>query len=712
MAKIDRLFRSETQSQTRFYKTLILVWSVLIVGIFIRFPGILSYVQWSNLEDLPFVIQKLKQINIVEYIKNLCFAFIGITMYAMACVSFGMRIINFLKTTKMLFYQEPLVMLSTQFLLGNGIFSLIFLGMASFYSLSSLGIAIIFLAGLLSGVGEWNVSIRNFTITSSTKSIISSNKLIVMFSCAIFFLSSLLTTARISYDSSAIYFSNAKITSLTKQVDYYTNDNFVVSSFHNSILFSVIIEVFGDQAARMLSWVSGLAIIAFSLALGEIMGLSKSAKPILLALLLTTTAFTDLLGDGKIDLISSSFTLAAIYWMVAQSQNQKSDKNVFILIGMFAGLSAISRPFNVFVLGVFFILFYFFEVFAKKAVGFSRMTEFAHSIVWIGVGAIGFGLYHLLANWMILDSPLAFLSSISKLNPTGGPWDFDINQISMLRLSYPIAATLRNTPQSLGNISPLIIAFLPVALLKASRISITFSRRMISLTIIAILTLILWIFSFFTVVEIRYVLILWFIIYIPISQLICHIINNEDRILRYGSFGLMVLLLTFFVFRTTYISIDSFSPIDKNGNAQCSGFVLCDYLGLINNTAPLNDRVLTLSAYRYYLRTDLFACSTKHEEYKLLQKLTYENPEMFWEEVHRQGYNFIAYENDYTTRHLQFGLIPDPKHTPSWINLEPLSGNFPNAVGAYQISYNNPPNEVEVTCQKNMENILELQVIK
>jgi hypothetical protein len=81
--------------------------------------------------------------------------------------------------------------------------------------------------------------------------------------------------------------------------------------------------------------------------------------------------------------------------------------------------------------------------------------------------------------------------------------------------------------------------------------------------------------------------------------------------------------------------------------------------------------------------------------------LTSQNAEAFWEEVYRQGYKYIAYENDYTIRHLQFAIIPSPDNTPRWIKLEPIFGVPGDLQVAYKINVSNPPVEIEATCQKN-----------
>lgn len=80
----------------------------------------------------------------------------------------------------------------------------------------------------------------------------------------------------------------------------------------------------------------------------------------------------------------------------------------------------------------------------------------------------------------------------------------------------------------------------------------------------------------------------------------------------------------------------------------------------------------------------------------------------FWEEVYRQGYKYIAYENDYTTRHLQLKIIPSPENTPDWIELESIFGEPGDLQIAYKIHILNPPFQTETTCQKNASGIWEI----
>ena len=111
----------------------------------------------------------------------------------------------------------------------------------------------------------------------------------------------------------------------------------------------------------------------------------------------------------------------------------------------------------------------------------------------------------------------------------------------------------------------------------------------------------------------------------------------------------------------------------------------------INKQAAPGDRVLSLLAYRYYLRTDLFACSTRLDEYDRIREASKQGSEQFWTEVYRQGYSYVAYENNYSVRHLYIDFIPDPTTVPDWIELETLAGGPQDPVAAYHIATNNAP---------------------
>ena len=369
------------------------------------------------------------------------------------------------------------------------------------------------------------------------------------------------SSSRLSYDSVALYFSDAKITALTNHIQFFLNDSFITSSFHTGIQYAAIAQVFGDQAARMYSWVNGLIMIIFTLAMGEKLGLSKPARRILLALLLTTTAFSDLLGDGKIDLATSAPAIAAIYWMTANGVKARNSN--FFLEGFLAGFAIISRPFNAFLLGIFFALFYLEQIYSQRKTEEFHLGSLFTRLLWLISAVIGLSIFHLAANWMILGDSLAPFINASKLNSTVWQWAIDPDKIWILRVLYPFTVTFLNSPQSLGTISPLFLIFLPGIFIRDIRKKLFTLTSLIKLTGIAIITLLLWITIFFTVVEIRYVFFLWIILFMPLAVITEEVLNLKGIVGKSMELILITILL-FVNFRVLYISLDTYSPIDRS----------------------------------------------------------------------------------------------------------------------------------------------------
>jgi hypothetical protein len=697
-----------------FFEYLLLLWAILCVSYFIGFPGRQDFLQKSNLDNWHLFIENFARLNVIAYFSDLLTSFIGILLLFPACCSLGMSFINILGVRRDINSQTPLsnlAYLMTSFIVGSGIFSIIFLTIAGLGNLSHLSVAIILLAGFILGLPQCKQYVSTYCSNSLLPRFIEtkSEKAIFWLSITILFLSILHATARISYDSTAIYFSDAKLTALTHHVQYFTDDTFIASVFQSVIQFTVLIQLFGDQSARMLSWVYGVVIIIFSLAFAEHVGLSKASRTILLALLLTSTAFIDLMGDGKVDLISTAPAIASVYWMAVSSQNNTPNIPKLLLTGFLVGLACVARPFNVFLLGVFALLYYFQQAFIQKPPESRKPVVFFLSLIWIGLGATGWAIYHLFANWMILGSPFAFLSSISAINPSAGPWTYSPNTILITRLLYPLVVTFINHGASLGNISTLFIALVPLLIIqKPIKCS---NHLLIRISVVALITLLGWIFLFFTVVEIRYVFFLWILLFFPAAMVISNIFTMKKIILRTAALGTIFALLIFSVIRTIYISFDTYSPLDAQGNPHCSGNDFCDIITTINETAPIGARVLTLHPSRYYLRSDLFACSTTHNEYQILKDFSYSDYNEFWKEVYRLGYEYIAFEKDYTTRHLQMGFMLGPENVPAWIRLEQLFGNPEGTVIAYRIYYSNPPINVEFECGKDANGVWILQEI-
>ncbi len=677
----------------------LIAWSLLCIILFMVFPGRQNYLQWIALESPIQLFESFIKISLPHYFFEFIFALGGVAAYSICCGFLGLFIGSLIKIDQTNL-EEPhskAAIIVTQFLVGQSVFSLILLVYASIYKLTPFLTGITFLLGFLLGAFK----IKNvFSYTGKHINFNGASKLILALATTILIITALQSSSRISYDSTAIYFSDAKLTAINQHTSYFADDTFVISVLQSTMQFSALIQLFGDQSARMVSWFCGLVICVLSLALGRKMGLSKNASVLLLTLLATSTAFTDLLGDGKVDLISGAYAITAVYWASSGIINKAPNKTALLLSGYLAGFACVTRPFNAFLITLLIIFYYLQIVFLKNSLNLQNIKLFITSLSWMALGGVSLGFYHLFLNWIVLGDPFAFISSVAKINPSSGPWDFDPDKILLSRLFYPFVVTFKNNPQSLGNISPLFIAFIPTLAIKKIRDGLIFSSTLRNLTYAALATISFWVFSFFTIGEVRYIFFLWIIIYLSVAKIMDRLLDNENKLTKNIVSTLIIATQCFVAARSLNTSFGAYSNFDSTGTPQCSNTPFCEYLKPINKQAKQGDRILTLGAYRYYLRSDLFECSTSHFEYIKLQELSSKDMGTFWREVYRLGFKFIAFEKDYTIRHLQFSQTPDPENTPAWMTLIPLYTTSSNEFAAYQIQVENPPIDMEVFCGK------------
>jgi hypothetical protein len=673
-----------------FNNSLYIIWAVFVAALFTLYSGTLSHSYGSSIANWPGFAKKLLQIDIFLYSKDLFFSFTGMACFTLACISLGSLFINRPEASEKLSYSGWVGNFVTAFLLGEIALSFILLELGVLESLSRINTFIVLLTGAAAGMVSFKNFLKAYPKNRYKGGFISKSESVMLWLSLMILASTIfLTPARISYDSTALYFSGSKLTAMINRFIFFQNEGFVVSAFHTGILYTALIQIAGDQAARFLSWISGLFIILISMALADEIGLSCKSKLIALALLVTSTAFMDPFGDGKIELSATLTTITAIFWLV---KAEKGDylKN-YILAGIFAGFSIISRPYNLVLLGGFIALLFF----VNKTPLLPRVKNY----ITLSIPILIMVSLHLTANWLILGDFLAPLHNTAKVTPEIWQWSgFDPEYIWVARIFFPLVATFLNTPQSMGNITPIILIFLPVFFSRKARNNLRLSRDLIKISLISFFILTTWIMVYFTIFEIRYVFFLWIIICLAAAEMISASLETLEPFNQKVFSGIIVLLLLYMCGRNVFIAVDAYAPIDENGAPQCNDSPFCSYLSPLNQNAAQGDRVLGLSAFRYYFRPDLFACSSKADEYLIIRNALKNSKEDFWVEVHNQGYRYIAYEENYSMRHQNIDFLPTISAAPSWVKLEKLSETFDGYFSTYKIEYINAPNQINKKC--------------
>ncbi len=233
-----------TQVKSSVAKALILVWSILCIAVFIYYPGRASVLYGSSLDDLPSLASKLGRIEPVNYISNILWAFIGVIIFSIVCISVGGFLLQLSK-----FHPEEstssrlaqFAFLGTAFAIGQGLLSIILLTLAVFNQLTPLYVILVSAIGFVIGIDP----ISRFVIKSKIRNIlnpfdISDSRIyrtIIWLIMGILALSLTYSTARLSYDLVALYFSAAKITAMTHHIQFFSNELFIVSFFQTGIQY-------------------------------------------------------------------------------------------------------------------------------------------------------------------------------------------------------------------------------------------------------------------------------------------------------------------------------------------------------------------------------------------------------------------------------------------------------------------------------------------
>jgi hypothetical protein len=682
-------------------KFFFILWAVLWVTVFIFIPSRVDFIHGETFGGFEEWLPKLILFNPAIAIRDVFYAFGAVSLLALVYIALGSSILRLFSRdyygNQNLLSSSWVALVCTSFILGHAAFSFIFILFGTNHLFTANYLLAVLLAGILISIPSLKVLYNKlkFTIDIRISALWNrvNHKTIFILTIGVLLLGLFYTSTRLSYDAVAIYFSDEKLTSLNRQIDFFQGNSFIASSFQTGITYAALITLAGDQAARMYSWVNGLIIILLALSLAKELGLSRQARLIFLTFLLTSTAFVDLTGDGKIDLISTAPAVAAVYWTIINTK--RKNKSIAVLTGTMAGIAIVSRPFNIFLACLFIGTYYALSFLSTKDK--TERLAIIKLIPFLVYGVIVPAISLFIVNQLILGNPLSFLYNLQMTNSSNWQWTFDRDKLWIIRLLYPFALTVINIPQSNGNISPLFVVFLPVLLTRNSITKLKTLPYLLRASAAAIITLTVWNIILFTVFEIRYVLFLWAIIYLALAVAIEEtIFTVGNDIGRFSKVAIIAVLL-FINARMIYIIVGSYSPVDNTNAPHCTNHDLCAILDPINENALPGERVFTLSAFRYYLRPDLLACSSKHNDYQLFQQLANNNTLNFWTELYKQGFRYVSFEPRYSRVHLGFDIVPEKADIPEWMELRSLSSS-PNGYASYEIVANNPPVAVQKTC--------------
>ena len=682
---------------TLVYPSLLMAWLIIAVGVY----GSSSQYDFVRVFIIPLDLPRLAllaHIQPLQYLLDLFRAFFGIAVFSAASMSLGLAVIG----SSHDFEGSGLAWIVTAFLLGQMIYSVLYLTCMVLYRLTPRLVVVTLVPALLVSAPRVRGWLRAGLPVRPLADVHGSDMVILTLSIIVIAVTLLYSASILGYDAVVQYFTQPKLLADTQTAAIaYPRDPFLVSSLHSEILYTGLIQTFGDQAARLLSWVNGLAILLMGLAIGKMVGLTLKARIWFVALMLTSTAYVDLLGDGKVELISTAPIMATAYWMLRSLKTPT--RVISLLIGCLSGFAMIARPYNIILVPVFAGIFYAVHFITRKRSERQEWRPYFSTGLWVLPPLLALGAFHLWQNWLWAGSPVAPLLAAANLGTSSWQWQIDLRLLNLYRLLYPLAATFANSPQSLGLVTPFVVGALPFLLEGRVRTELRQQPAVLWLALCAAITAVAWLVISFTVLEIRYVFFAWALVFLFAAQLIDIVVDRLRMRAAILLTPLVIFSLVYMGVRTVIIALGSYSPVDRTGQAHCYFFDLCTFMEPLNTAAAPGARVLVFNAYRYYLRPDLFTCSSRAQEYSTLVRLAKEKSPDFWVEVYREGFRYITYESNFSLFHVNFGELPPTEPVPDWLRVRLFSSNTEGPYGIqliYVVEATQPAVRQQTYCEQ------------
>ena len=438
--------------------------------------------------------------------------------------------------------------------------------------------------------------------------------------------------------------------------------------------YAALMSLGSAQTAKFFMWFVSVMIAMMLLTMGSLIGLEMRGKLIALALLFTSSGFTKVITDGKVDLVGAAMGVAAFYWALQTGGQQK--KLALRLTGLFTGFAIIAKASYLAVLlpGVVFIVMgqHIFTPFEKS------LNKTIKSLVWkffsLGFWMILPVIPNLIKNGLLFGEPLAPFVTFGKQQSWLLQIWFTPEVTQRIVLTYPFALVFGRYWAQHGTMSSLILAFVPLAFILPRPRSLI-NSKFIQITLAAIGGVMIWVILRPSILAPRYILAPLFIFIILAARGSEHVSQVEKKP-RWLTTGILICL---FITLLSVLYQGRFAKINTSINSLrhiTGNLSECDITGqncrvseIVNQDAALGDRVYMGTVFSYWLRPDLLQCMSGSEEW-IARRTHLKTPEEQWTYLYEQGFRYVLLYQG--THHAKKRDVPDVAHAPPWLKVIPL----------------------------------------
>ncbi len=429
----------------------------------------------------------------------------------------------------------------------------------------------------------------------------------------------------LSNDGMGFYMAIAKVVAYSHQLILLPGfEEFTSIGLHGEMHYAALISLGSPDAAQLYSWPIMLAGLIMLLGVGKLTGLGRRGQWLMIAMVLSSTAVVNLSGSGKVDLFAFTLGTAAYYWIIKCTRNQSHFG--FLLTGLLCGFATVAKLsyFPILLVGI--PLLYFGELFIEsnnQPLKRFKLGQIAGNMIFIIAGFLIAITPHLIKNYLFYNNPFSPFE-IRTMGWTDQVWHTE--QITRrIILTYPLQLFYGTYWAQLGNLSPLILAFLPLVLFIKKQSTKEY-KRLIMISATSIISIIFWIILKPSIFAPRHIMSSLLLLTIPAARGTEYIITHESNQRWLNIFIIGIICIALVSIMGALNNIIFFPSITikylSNKITECERYpIICEVMKEINRDANQGDRIFTITPLRYYLRPDLILCLPTTKEIRAYQSL-------------------------------------------------------------------------------------------
>lgn len=561
--------------------------------------------------------------------------------YIIPCILLGLLVLKYIfKIT--INEQYPIYFtLSNAFLLGLGILTYILLCIGLLHIFSSLSLIIILIAIILLGIYLLKsdlILIKN-QLLQPIKLTYSNHPSLYI----IMFITTLITLITIEIrsiifqplgDSTAYYLILPKLIASSQYITELPGYEIMSRmSLFSEMHYAALISLGSILSAKIFIGIVFISALFILFQIGNKIKLNIFGKYLLIAILITSFTFTDLIFGATVDWFAAAFGLVAFYWALEFSDTENT--LILVLVGLFSGFAVLGKLSYAYTFIPCIILLIFWKY-------LPNLLQSPKSIIKISIffiiGVLIPISLNILKNFILFNQPFApFFSPPEYSSSLYQIWYTPENAYWII-MTYPFSLTFGTYPMQGGTLSPLFLAFLPIIMLIKN---IPEKPNFIKILTCSVIGIIISIIVTPYIFSPRYLMIPLLLLILIISKSTEYYISTHKIIKK-----IVVIFTIFVLLITLFSSLQTISSTIKQGECKIIG-PICNGSQTLNSNADGNDKIYMLGYYSYWINESLLSNLSNTSERNYLEKtLTTPNDRIIY--LQNNNYKYIFSDGSFS----------------------------------------------------------------